>query len=1449
MKRTVLFLTCFCLFASFVLAEPIDKKIALQIAREFVPRSSAVKKAPKKGAATTASDIVYTHKMPKSGRDAFYIVNVGDAFVLVSADDIAHQVLGYSFDKGFPMEADGSVQLPSHVKGFFDDLAAQMEAAIEAEPNRVADDDWSGARHAPSNHPESVGPLLTTTWNQGQYYNALCPEDADGPDGHVLTGCVATAMAQIIKYWGEPVHGRGTHSYNLSNLDPASMGYDISNYGTLSANFEDATYEFNQMPDILTSESSPEEVSAVAQLMFHCGVSVNMEYGASSSGARNEDVRSALISYFGFTPTLGLANRQLYSDEEWEDSLRANIDRGEPVYYSGSGLFGSHAFVLDGYKQDGYFHFNFGWGGDCDGWYLTKAVNPGFEYNEWQSAIMGIRPNSNSHAVICHRTMYVQNNDRFTVTEPIDLYPMRGGSLYRATNEDCGVRINLELVPKDSNGQLVLDVLDFGMEQSVVIYDGINKDSLVRVIETRNLDDWSTVTYHTWFYEGQPEDSIFQNMAGTDFSPIVSTRHGFNVVVYSYGGIPESFRLQVRNSTDINPNTPSINDNIYWTDVVTSEPDGYLLDGDTIRITSAEGLAWVSHYLDSIWLVGTEWEVNQFNHHFISIENDLDLAGYLWKPIRAWFGNIEGHGHVITNMKVSTSGYGGLFSTVFNAKISNIGMANSKVNATNCTGSLVGYMDGCTVENCYTKDYTISAGNTAECGGLIGSANGGSIINNCYAYGSNYSQFGYGGIVGYFSYSEMHNCVSRLGESYAWRYMIDPPEWRGLLTEEAHDGIFSNCFSDISAFMTDNIMLAANRMYLFLGNWYNVNTVENLAAFNLSTNTLGVLNGDIAVNYSLGDNMDVITALNSKVTEYNLPNLRTWVRDNETHMPVFGDFYEVTCPSVSNIAAENIVYNDGFAVALSWQENGEAIEWQVKYNIKNAPEEDATVFITNDTRTIIEGLQLGNEYGFYVRPLLNGEATIGWGQPFYFYVDKTLWIDMVTECPEGYYEDSNGNVTISSPEGLAWLAKIGFISRQDTISIVDDLDMGAYKWIPLSHFGGVIEGNNHIISNLYCTENLKDDKSENIGLVGSAENASFNNIIIKNGLFVGNHYVGSLFGIAWNSTIKNCHTINVCSKGLYVVGGLGGDLRSDAGYGVTINSSSSGFVYGDQGTGGLFGSKSGDMINCYSNCTIQPLGIRNERSYEGRGGLCGTAGCGNIKNCYSVGSVGTHINDYENVVGSALGQYGYGNLQYVYIQEIEGLSIVGTLGDECLLSDTSSLVDNTLQPPVTIDGTSYTDLADALNAWVDANNSEGLYRHWVADTENVNGGFPVFAPLYTLTYKVDGEIYMTSSLEAGAALSAIAEPTKEGYVFSGWSELPETMPDHDVVVTGTFYRYGDVNSDGFVDLSDAIMVTYYSLHEEPSNFNEAAADMNGDGEVDLSDAIIIIYKSLGVKDN
>jgi len=567
---------------------------------------------------------------------------------------------------------------------------------------------------------------------------------------------VATAMAQIINYWEYPTHGRGSHSFNVSNLDPGSMsGTNTTGYGTLYVDFENTTYDYDMMPDMLTSGSTQNEIDAIAQLMYHCGVAVNMFYGSGASGAYLEDVRSALISYFGYTHTLGLANRQLYTDTEWEDSLRANIDRGEPVCYAGSNPSNSHAFVLDGYQQDNYFHFNFGWSGDCDGWYLTKAINPNWEYNEWQSAIMGIRPDSNSHAIICHRTMYVQNLDHFTVTDPVDLYSMRGGSVYLATNEMTGVRIDLNLVPEDSLGQLVLDVLDFGKEQSVVIYDGVNRDSLVRVIETREFSGG---------YEGQPEDSIFQNMAGTDFSPIVSTRHGFTVLAYCYGGMAEGFRLQVHNASD-NPNTPVVNNNVFWTDIVTTEPDGYILDGDTIRITSAEGLTWLSHCIDSIWINGINYI--QYSQSVISIENDIDLGGHLWMPIRLWGGNVNGNGHVIQNMEVSTSSFGGLFSSFGNADISDLGIINAKVNSVDVAGTIAGYVSNCKIENCYSIQHIVNSGNNLV-GGLIGSANQGTQINNCYAYGDVCAQFGYGGLVGYISNSEINNCVTQLGETFNW---------------------------------------------------------------------------------------------------------------------------------------------------------------------------------------------------------------------------------------------------------------------------------------------------------------------------------------------------------------------------------------------------------------------------------------------------------------------------------------------------------------------------------------------------------------------------------------------------------------------------------------------------------------------------------------------------------
>ena len=1396
--------------------------------------------------------------------DCYYVFSLQPkGFVIVAADDRVEPILGYSYDNNFVVE-----NMPAHVRGWLGNYEKQIEAVVKQDiaPEAETTTKWlrlkSGQAISTRNR-NTVGPLLTTTWDQGQYYNAMCPEDA-GPAGHAFVGCVATAMAQIINYWGYPVHGRGSHSYLLSGLDPEAFLGGFNDYGTLYVDFEGTTYDYDNMPDILTSESTQEEIDAVAQLMYHCGVAVNTFYGPSSSGALEEDVRSALISYFGFAHTLGYAQRKLYNNEEWTDSLKANIDRGEPVFYTGSNV---HAFVLDGYNQEDFFHFNFGWSGYGDGWYLISGINPSLDLNEWQSAIMGIRPNNEEHAVICHRKMNVQNNDYFTVTEPIDLYPMRGGSVYRVANEETGVAIDLNLVPEDESGQLVLDVLEFDNEQSVAIYDGINKDSLVRVIETRNLDNWSTVTYHAWLYGGNLSDTVFQNMAGTDFSPIVSTKHGLTVVAYGYNGIHESFHLRVSDAsdcrmvsnltavqdndsvlvswtengdatqwqvmvgdttyncnethillTDLLPNETRevrirakcdeqhasswnsivVNKKVYWTDVVKSEPEGYSLDGDTIRITTPEGLAWLAHCVDSLYLRFAflsgvwEWEYNQYIHRDISIENDLNLDGYLWPPVRIWSGNLNAHGHVIRNMNVSSSSLGGLFSTLYYAEICDLGMSNSRANAKSSSGSLSAYIEGCKIRNCFSENFIVSSGNNLG-GGLIGVA-GNSQIINCYAYGEFYSQFGYGGLIGSLGNSDMHNCVTRLGESYNWGPLAFPPESRGLLTAGMGGGSVSNCFSDISNAKWYNSDPETYRSY-FLGGANNVEVIENLAAFNISIDPLGMLIADTAVNYTLGENMDVVTALNNKVAEYNSTDFRTWIRDSVTHLPVFGDFYEVTCPNVSNISASNIPYNNGFAVNLSWQEAGDAEEWQIKYKIKYAPDSNATIFNTDTTNVIIEGLELSNMYEFYVRPLCGDEPTVGWGLPFDFYVDKTLWIDVVTSCPEGYVEDNEGNIMISSAEGLAWFTKNPHICQEKTISIVEDIDMGAYRWTPMGVWddqftGAVIEGNNHVISNLYCHEFISDPSSRRIGFFGYIRDASIYNLTLKNSSVYGGNRVGSLFGEAIECTIDNCHVINVEVKGYSSIGGLGGAVDSYSnGPCYMSNCSASGIVIADQFAGGLIGSHTvwGTLKNCYANCDVIPLEILSQS-----GGLIGAA-AGAISNCYSVGDVAFSIENSDHF-GSLFGDY-YPEISVpinsLYAKKHNGLPLIGgELDPNVPISDTASIVNGVLATPVIIGDTSCTNLLEALNAWVDANDMAGIYRRWAADSANVNGGFPVFAApqSYILTIAIDsttpyGEVSGGGTYNEFDNTAIISATAHEGCHFVQWSDGNTDNPRTIVLTT------------------------------------------------------------------
>ena len=306
-----------------------------------------------------------------------YVVNVADrGFVIVAGDRCVQPVLGYSFDSRFPERMHPEV---SYWLGGFD---GQIAEAVEADyvPSQEVVDMWDQllTQTAPET-PVSlvvVPALLTTRWDQGSPYNQYCPYDSVD---HVKTvvGCVATAMAQIMRYWRHPSCGTGSHSYIPEQRTGMS-------FGTLSADFEHTTYIYDYMPNSVDANFSPaKERNAVALLSYHCGIAVDMMYG-SSSGAYSECgywsnacATSAFSDYFKYKTSLELRKRYNYSDSVWRLMIDTNLENGRPMYYSGHDNSGGHAFVLDGADGQGRYHFNWGWGGYADGYYTVSNLAPG----------------------------------------------------------------------------------------------------------------------------------------------------------------------------------------------------------------------------------------------------------------------------------------------------------------------------------------------------------------------------------------------------------------------------------------------------------------------------------------------------------------------------------------------------------------------------------------------------------------------------------------------------------------------------------------------------------------------------------------------------------------------------------------------------------------------------------------------------------------------------------------------------------------------------------------------------------------------------------------------------------------------------------------------------------------------------------------------------------------
>jgi len=392
MKKLLLSLTMMA-FGCMVMAVHVPQQEARQIAVAFYHNLSQAGSAGATvtGESVTAFDQVttlYTFRFSNGG------------FVMVAADDASLPILGYSTESTMPeVITDPSVK--AWVEGYSKEIYAIITHQLgNAETVKA----WDRIRQGATDRSVTdVNPLLTTTWDQGCFYNALCPADA-GQCGHVWTGCVATAMSQIMKYHNFPPQGVGFHSY----VHPV--------YGLQSANFGATTYNWSSMPNSVGSSNTP-----VATLMYHAGVSVDMQYGTGGSGAFSTDVPGALMDYFNYHPGVEIKFKNNYPNvEDFKNLLRADLDKSLPVYYSGVDGTEGHAWVCDGYRMsDGMFHFNWGWSGSSNGWYAIGALNPGgYQFNTDNEVVLHIKP-YNANLIV--RISHPVNNAVIGVGYPVDI--------------------------------------------------------------------------------------------------------------------------------------------------------------------------------------------------------------------------------------------------------------------------------------------------------------------------------------------------------------------------------------------------------------------------------------------------------------------------------------------------------------------------------------------------------------------------------------------------------------------------------------------------------------------------------------------------------------------------------------------------------------------------------------------------------------------------------------------------------------------------------------------------------------------------------------------------------------------------------------------------------------------------------------------------------------------
>lgn len=367
MKRLLFFLLLFLIpLSSF--AEKVSLEKALRVASHFSFGSPATK-------AGSSLQLV-------AGGDEYYVFQrSGGGFVIVSGDDAAIPVLGYSPTGRF--DAD----IPANCKAWLKGYEAQIQFIRSSGAGRTAQAEalWNELLVATKAGESSYEPqllLTTANWDQDSPYNELCPII---DSSRCITGCVATAAAIVARYYNYPRSCSGTiPGYGFEYL---GKHYDVP------AHEITPEYDWDHMPMSTSSISTDREKMAIAELMYDMGTIAQASYGLDATSAYTYKLVDGMINYLGFDDHAQYLFRANYADSDWVEMLKRDLNETGPILYAGNSDDGGHQFLLTGYDAKDNFYINWGWGGNGNGYYAIDAFTYGthkYLYNH--DAVLGMKP-------------------------------------------------------------------------------------------------------------------------------------------------------------------------------------------------------------------------------------------------------------------------------------------------------------------------------------------------------------------------------------------------------------------------------------------------------------------------------------------------------------------------------------------------------------------------------------------------------------------------------------------------------------------------------------------------------------------------------------------------------------------------------------------------------------------------------------------------------------------------------------------------------------------------------------------------------------------------------------------------------------------------------------------------------------------------------------------------